>query len=156
MDPINLTSLNEFIVKAKSACYVGGGQKILPSRPGSHDLQFTEGDWNYHDCYFGGSDFIGEEAVYFKYRIIWAMNYYGKIIEPTLITAEETGRIIMTSLLKMYQGGRFLGGYKHLEGNDSYFDTNNGDITSFTGREWIERKEKFVYELYYHGGLIKD
>lgn len=156
MDLINLTSLNEFIVKAKSACYVGGGQKILPSRPGSHDLQFSEGDWNYHDCYFGGSDFIGEEAVYCKYRIIWVMNYYGKIIQPSLITAGETGRIIMASLSKMYQEGRFLGGFNHLEGDDSYFDTNNGDITSFTGREWIMRKDKLVYELHYHGGLIKD
>lgn len=152
----DIASLNAFIVKAKSTCYVGGGQKILPSRPGSHDLQFVEGDWNYHDCYFGGSDFIGEEAVYFKYRIIWLMNYYGKIIEPSLITAEQTGKIIMASLSKMYQDGRFLGGFNNIEGEYSYFDTNSGDITSFIGREWIELKGKLVYELHYHGGLIKE
>ena len=62
----------------------------------------------------------------------------------------------MASLSKMYQEGRFLGGFNHLEGDDSYFDTNDGDITSFTGREWIMRKDKLVYELHYHGGLIKD
>lgn len=156
MDSINLKDLNDFIVKAKSVSYVGGGQKLLPSRPGSHDLQFGEGNWNYHDCYFGSSDFIGEEAVYFKHRIIWIMNYYGRIIGPAMITAEEAGKIIMASLSKMYLEGRFLGGFKHVERDYVYFDTNQGDIASFTGREWIDLNGKTVYELQYHGGLIRE
>jgi Domain of unknown function (DUF5680) len=37
-----------------------------------------------------------------------------------------------------------------------YFDTNQGDIASFTGREWIDLNGKTVYELQYHGGLIRE
>jgi hypothetical protein len=29
-------------------------------------------------------------------------------------------------------------------------------VTSFTGREWITREGVQVYELVYHGGLVKD
>jgi len=60
-----LTRLNAFIVRAKSVTYVGNGQPVSACRPGSHDLEFTDGDWSYLDSYFGGRDFIGEEVVYF-------------------------------------------------------------------------------------------
>jgi hypothetical protein len=36
-----------------------------------------------------------------------------------------------------------------------YIDTKEGDVSFFTGREWIERRGVKVYELLYHGGLIK-
>lgn len=37
--------LEEFIVQAKSATYVGGGNKSsTPTRIGSHDLGFQSGD----------------------------------------------------------------------------------------------------------------
>lgn len=46
--------LEEFIVQAKSATYVGGGDKsATPTRQGSHDLGYREGDWHYVDSYFG-------------------------------------------------------------------------------------------------------
>lgn len=46
--------LEEFIVQAKSATYVGGGNKsATPTRKGSHDLGYQNGDWHYIDSYFG-------------------------------------------------------------------------------------------------------
>ena len=79
--------LNTFIVRAKAATYVGGGAKSLSYRPGSHDLQFHEGAFSYLDSYFGGSDFLGQEVVYYEGQPVWVMNYYGRILEPALITA---------------------------------------------------------------------
>jgi|GEM_PF-3474554 len=35
--------LNDFIVRAKAATYVGSGRESSSSRPGSHDLEFREG-----------------------------------------------------------------------------------------------------------------
>ena len=64
MSSYSLQDLNRFIVHAKAATYVGSGQKLLPYRLGSHDLQFFDGDWAYHDSYLGEGDFIGEEAIY--------------------------------------------------------------------------------------------
>ena len=156
MTDLSLDQLQDFIVLAKAATYVGGGDKSLSRRPGSHDLEFHEGAFAYLDSYFGGADFIGQEAVYFEGRPVWAMNYYGRILEPALIAATEAGQIIQKSLSALYQQGRFLGGFEHTTDKGIYTDTNEGDVTSFTGREWIARGDVKVYDLVYHGGLIKE
>lgn len=148
--------LHNFIVRAKAATYVGSGAHCASSRPGSHDLHFSEGDWLYIDSYFGGADFIGEEAVFHNGKPTWAMNYYGVILRPELISAAEAGGMIKASLSRMYRENRFLGGFRHSEGNLTYVDTSEGDLTHFHGREWIEREGVLAYELVYHGGLIKD
>ena len=156
MEGFTLEELNSFVVHAKAATYVGGGTRSLSYRPGSHDLQFHEGSFSYLDSYFGGADFIGQEVVYFQDKPVWAMNYYGRILEPTLITATQAGQVIQASLSAMYKLGRFLGGFEHEMGTFKYFDTNTGALASFTGKEWITRGDVVVYDLVYHGGLIKD
>jgi len=155
MKQFTLEELEAFIVQAKAATYVGGGEKSLSYRPGAHDLQFHEGVFSYLDSYFGGVDFIGQEVVYYEGEPAWAMNYYGRILEPNLITAAEAGQIIQESLSKMYEEGRFLGGFEYAVGDSTYVDTSEGDAASFTGNEWIVRQGVRVYELVYHGGLVK-
>jgi hypothetical protein len=152
----SLKQLNAFIVRAKAATYVGGGARSLSHRPGSHDLQFHEDPFSYLDSYFGGSDFLGQEVVYHEGEPVWVMNYYGRILEPSLISAVEAGQIIQESLSRMYGEGRFLGGFEHATAKGTYIDTSDGDVTSFTGRERITREGVKVYELVYHGGLVKD
>lgn len=153
---IDITELNTFIVRAKSATYVGDGEHTTPSRLGSHDLRFTDGKWTYHDSYFGGTDFIGEEVVYFDEKPVWAMNYYGRILRDDFLTAAQAGQMIKTSLSRMYKEGRFLGGFEHIENDLTYMDASDGTVDSFHGREFIRRGEDIAYELVYHGGLIKD
>lgn len=152
----SLAQLEAFIVKAKAATYVGGGQKSLSRRPGSHDLEFHLGPFSYLDSYFGGSDFIGQEVAFYEGKAVWVMNYYGRILEPEKIQAAQAGQIIQESLSRMYQEGRFLGGFEHQVEDCTYTDTSQGDLTSFTGMEWITRDDLRVYELVYHGGLIKE
>jgi hypothetical protein len=152
----HLADLEAFIVEAKRRTYVGSGTPADPLRPGSHDLEYAAGDFQYHDCYFGGTDFVGEEAVYWRGRPVWAENYFGHILEPDLISAERTGQVIKSSLTEMYAKGRFLGGFEAVDGDCAYRDTSTGDLSWFNGREWIDRAGKIVYELYYHGGLIRD
>jgi hypothetical protein len=153
---IDMHALNAFIVRAKATTYVGKGEHVKPCRIGSHDLRFTDTGWEYHDSYFGGTDFIGEEVVYFDGKPIWAMNYYGRILRPDLLTAEQAGQMIKASLSQMYQQGRFLGGFEHMENDLSYADDSEGNTDSFHGRECIRRGPELAYELLYHGGLIKD
>jgi len=150
----SLDELNTFIVRAKAATYVGSGAPAASSRAGSHDLRFAEGDFAYLDSYFGGADFLGEEVVYFQGEPVWGMNYHGRILEPSRITAEQAGQVIKASLSEMYRQGRFLGGFEHAVGDFAYFDTSEGDVAAFTGREWIVCGDVKAYELVYHGGLI--
>ena len=156
MSNLSLTELHSFIVRAKAATYVGSGAKIPACRPGSHDLKFVDGDWAYLDSYFGGTDFIGEEAVWYAGNPVWAMNYYGYILRPELITPEQAGHMIKASLSRMYSEGRFLGGFQYSEGDFTYYDNSEGEFNHFTGREWIQREGVKAYELVYHGGMIKD
>lgn len=156
MTNYSMTDLHAFIVRAKAATYVGGGEKIPSCRPGSHDLKFVDGDWAYLDSYFGGADFIGEETVWFAGSPVWTMNYYGYILKPELITSEQAGHMIKASLSRMYTENRFLGGFQYSEDDFTYFDTSEGEFTHFSGREWIERNGVKVYELVYHGGLVKN
>jgi hypothetical protein len=156
MSNLSLPELHSFIVRAKAATYVGGGAKIPSCRRASHDLQFVDGDWAYLDSYFGGASFIGEETVWYAGNPVWAMNYYGYILKPELITPAQAGQMIKASLSLLYTENRFLGGFTYTEGDFTYFDTSEGEFTGFTGREWIQRGKIKAYELVYHGGLIID
>lgn len=59
------------------------------------------------------------------------------------------------SLSRLYQEGRFLGEFAHREGALRYVDQHEGDVCSFRGREQISRDDETVYELVYHGGLLR-
>ncbi|KXF83073.1 DUF5680 domain-containing protein [Enterovibrio coralii] len=148
-------SLYAFIVKAKANAYVARAPKCLPSRLGSHDIQFQEGRFQYLDSYFGGTDFLGQETVYFDGEPVWAMNYYGRIIEPSIFDGEKAGIVVLDSLSKLYETGHFLGDSVNETELGTYHDTNSGSVESFTGYEWIKFEGKKVYELHYHGGVIK-
>jgi hypothetical protein len=107
---VKLGDLETFVVRAKSATYVGSGLRAESSRLSSHDLTFESDEWLYRDSYFGGTDFLGQETVWFQEKPVWAENYYGYILRPDLIDAEKAGRTIKAALSAMYQEERFLGG----------------------------------------------
>jgi hypothetical protein len=155
MEELSLEQLEAFIVKAKAATYAGSGAPVESSRSGSIDLCFEEGDFSYRDSYFGGADFIGEEVVWHRRGPVWAMNYYGYILEPDKLSDEESGKVLKESLTALYREGRFLGGFRHQTALGLYVDTNEGDLTCFHGLEWTERDGERLYELRYHGGMIK-
>lgn len=148
--------LERFIVAAKQRTYVGDGEPAEASRPGSHDLCYSDGDWHYRDSYFGGTDFLGQETVWNAGQPVWAMNYYGYILRPDLIDAERAGAVIKAALSALYAQGRFLGGFEHHAGAFTYRDKVDGAYQRFHGVEVILRDAVVVYELRYHGGLIKD
>ena len=152
---IPLDELHHFIVRAKAATYIGSGEPSPSCRPGSHDLAYTVTPFDYHDSYFGGADFLGQEVVYYHGQPIWAMNYYGRLIEPSMISAAEVGVVLKESLSLLYVEDRFLGGFEHQAELGIYFDTSEGDVSSFSGREWIECEGELVYELVYHGGMVR-
>lgn len=109
---MDLVALDRFIVLAKRQTYVGDGVKAAPSRTGSHDLSFADGDWSYRDSYFGGTDFLGQETVWLRDKPVWAMNYYGYVLRPELIDASRAGATIKAALSAVYAEGRFLGGFE--------------------------------------------
>jgi len=151
---MQLSELEQFIVRAKAATYAGSGPADAGSQPGTLDLAFAEGSYGYLDSYAGGSNFLGREIVTFEGRPVWGLGYYGCLLRPELIDAGRAGAVIKASLTALYREGRFLGGFRAAQGEDVYVDTSTGEVGRFEGREWIERAGVRVYELVYHGGLI--
>ncbi|KQU97237.1 XRE family transcriptional regulator [Devosia sp. Root413D1] len=152
---MDIVALDRFIVLAKRQTYVGDGVKAAASRTGAHDLTFAAGDWSYRDSYFGGTDFLGQEAVWLRDEPVWAMNYYGYILRAELIDAGRAGATIKAALSAMYAEGRFLGGFEWSGPHGIYRDTSTGDAAHFHGREAIEVDGVEAYALDYFGGLVK-
>ena len=152
---MNLNDLTTFIVESKRETYVGGGRKSVPSRKGSHDLVHGRGEWSYRDSYFGGTDFLGQESVWFQGHPVRAMNYYGYIRRPDLIDAVRAGDTIKSALSAMYAQDRFLGGFEWSGPHGTYRDSSTGDAGHFHGREAILVAGTEAYALDYFGGLVK-
>lgn len=152
---MNIQELTAAIVQAKTATYVGGGAKVMPSRPGSQELSWASGDWRYLDTYFGGSDFLGQEVLWRGGEPVWAMNYYGYIKRPELIDAMRAGETIKAALTAMYGQGRFLGGFDWTGPHGRYVDKSDGGVGQFRGRETILVDGVEAYALDYFGGLIR-
>lgn len=152
---MNIDALNGFVVEAKRETYVGGGASAASSRLGSHDLTYGRGDWTYRDSYFGGTDFLGQETVWFGDTPVWAMNYYGYIVRPDLFDGARAGETIKAALSAMYAEGRFLGGFEWTGPHGTYIDRSLGDVGQFHGREVILADAVEVYALDYMGGLVK-
>jgi Domain of unknown function (DUF5680) len=146
-----LQDLHEFIISAKKATYVGSGGATAPSRQGSLDLIYEAPPFVYRDSYFGGTDFIGQEVVWQKIEPIWAMNYYGYILRPDLITPTHAGNTLKAALSLPHAQGRLLDNFEFR----NYKITSQGDISRFVGVEIITVDGALAYQLDYHGGLIK-
>lgn len=155
MPMIDTPRLAAFVVRAKRQTYIGDGAHGPSCRPGTVDLPYAEGDLTYLDSYAGGADFLGQELVSHDGTPVWAMNYYGYLLRPDLITVESSGAVLKAALTPLYAQGRFLGGWEHRHEEHLYRDTNTGDVTHFEGREWIETDGVPSYELLYHGGLVR-
>lgn len=152
---MDVDALERFVVCAKRSSYVGGGEKVASSRLGSHDIVFEEGDWSYRDSYFGGTDFLGQEAVWLRGEPAWAMNYYGHIKRSDLIDGERAGLTIKGALSTLYATGRFLGGFEWTGPHGKYVDSSKGDVGRFHGREMILVDGVEAYQLDYFGGMVK-
>ncbi|MFT4184195.1 MAG: DUF5680 domain-containing protein [Rhizobium sp.] len=151
----DLAELNDFIVTAKAETYVGDGERLPSCRRGSHDIGYVSGRWRYLDSYFGGTDFAGQELVWLDDEPVWAMNYFGHIVEPDLIDGTAAGMVIKASLLRLYlDEKRFLGGFEFDHPLGRYVDRSTGGCDHFIGHEVILVKERKAYELDYRGGLI--
>ena len=150
--------LREFLIAAKKQTYANENvKKSLATRKGSYDYEYANGKMIYHDTYFGGTKFMGEEVVYLAGETpIWGMNYYGVSLDESL--SEETiDKALRPALMKVGEDEIIpVRGPKEF-GNSEYRYTFEvtGDIDYFEGVESIYKNNKKVYELKCHGGIIK-
>lgn len=153
-----LIDLHNFLIEAKKETYANENvEKVKSTRRGSHDYEYTKDNWTYHDTYFGGTDFQGQEVVYRQDGTpIWGMIYYGKTLDESL-SEEAMDKALRPALMQVGQDDVIpVRGPKEFE-NQGYQYTFKvtGDLTSFEGEETIEKEGNKVYTLKCHGGIIR-
>ncbi|WP_243154690.1 DUF5680 domain-containing protein [Clostridium thermarum] len=146
-------ALKEFLVRAKRNTYAGDGVLSVSSRPNSKDLHYSEGDLIYIDSYFGSADFIGEEVVFENQKLIWGMNYYGKMLVDEV--APGFSKCLKSALKAVPVEKPFRGPALFEQGRFVYKCSWQGDISEFNGHEAIYFDGIEIYRLSFHGGYIK-
>lgn len=154
-----LQLLHDFLIEAKKQTYANENiEKVNSSRKGSHDYHYQNDKMIYHDTYFGGTKFMGEEVVYFTDETpIWGMNYYGITLDETL-SEEAMDKALRPALMMVGEDREVIpvrGPQKYYNDDYEYNFNINGTLENFEGYETIHKGKTKVYELKCHGGIIK-
>ena len=153
-----MNNIKKFLIEAKKQTYANKeAEKVSSSRLGSKDYEYKKDNMIYHDTYFGGTNFIGEEAIYLDNKIYWAMNYYGvtldeklgeeaidSVLRPALMLVGEDNNVIPVRGPKEFNNGEY-----------KYTFEVEGNLDCFSGIEIIYKNNKKIYESKCNGGLIK-
>lgn len=151
-----------FLINAKKSTYANSNiKKVESSRVGSSDYHYEEiidnKKYIYHDTYFGGTKFMGEEVVYCDdSKPIWGMNYYGVTLDDTL-GEEAMDKALRPALMKVGEDENIIPvrGIAKFENNGyTYTFKTTGTIEKFDGIEQIYKDNNLIYELHCSGGMI--
>lgn len=151
---MDINQLSKFLVKVKINTYASsgeGGEKVIPD--GSKELEFKEGEFRYRDRYFGFNPFVGQEVVFQNGKIVWGMNYYGKVVSK-IIPPKQVYQFLQGALKKIPEDKPFRGPQRFKKDNFQYFNKVKGAVEKFEGEEKIFYKGKIMYRLIYHGGIV--
>ena len=149
-----------FLMAAKVHTYAAqmGNTDVTLLLPGSHQLEYRQGEMLYRDIYFGGDFFVGQETVYHQDRPIWCMGYAGGVLneEAAGVATADLYACLRHALLQVQAERPYRGPKIFTEGGFIYQDLSQGSYERFWGQETISSRGKMVYELRYHGGLIRE
>lgn len=152
------TKLYQFLIEAKKQTYANVNvEKQKSTRKGSYDYEYTNNEMIYHDTYFGGTNFMGEEVVYEeKDTPIWGMNYYGITLDENLSEA-AVDNALRPALMKVGEDDIIpvRGPKEYINGEYRYTFEVNGNIENFDGIETIYKGTQKIYILKCHGGKIR-
>lgn len=152
----------EFLIKAKKSTYANSNiKKVESSRLGSADYHYEEllnnKKYIYHDTYFGGTRFMGEEVVYCEdNKPVWGMNYYGVTLDD-MLGEEAMDNVLRPALMKVGEDKNIIpvrGISKYENNGYTYLFEVTGTINRFDGIERIYKRNKLIYELHCSGGII--
>ena len=149
--------IENFLIEAKKQTYANENvEKVNSSRIGSHDYEYSDGVMKYHDTYFGGINFMGEEVVYEQDETpMWGMNYYGVTLDKNL-SEEAMDNALRPALMQVGNDDIIpvRGPREFVNGEYRYTFSVTGDLNCFDGEEAIYKKDHKVYVLKCHGGKI--
>ena len=153
---MNIETLTKFLNEANKATYANKtAPKVAPSRLKSEDYHFEKDGLIYHDTYFGGRDFIGEEVIYENEKPAWGANYFGFVIDEK-VSEKDVYDFLRKALMQKYDNVIPVRGPSNFSADDKeYRFSADGNLENFSGKEEILFGGKVVYRCLIHGGMIK-
>lgn len=153
---IHKDELAEFLGEANKNTYANANApKVASTRLESEDYHFEKGDLMYHDTYFGGRDFIGEEIVYKNKKPVWGANYFGFVLDES-VGENDVYDFLRKALMEEYDDIiPVRGPARFSEGKWAYSFSVEGDLKNFVGKEEISLNNELAYRCFVHGGLIQ-
>ena len=156
-----IAEIKEFLIRSKKNTYANGGSsKTKSTRLNSKDYEYSEvvdgHTYLYHDTYFGGEKFIGEEVVYVDGVAFWGMNYRGYNV--TSLTEDAMDLALRPALMQVGADSSILpirGPKEYKNGDFLYTFDCSSDFGNFEGVESIYEKHVLIYKLICNGGFIK-
>lgn len=150
-------NIEKFLIEAKKMTYANSGvEKKESLRLNSNDYEYKKDNMIYHDTYFGGTRFMGEEVVQIDNLPYWGMNYYGVTTDEAL-GEEAMDNALRPALMKVGEDNIIpvRGPREYINGEYKYEFNVSGDLNNFTGIEIVYKNDVKIYELKCVGGLIK-
>ena len=151
----NMNNLKDFLVEAKKNTYASGDESIKRiEKDNSTTIEYTSGDFAYHDNYFGGEPFGGREVVFYKNKGVYMMVYYG-YVNSGVKNISDIYNFLMESLKLIPKENPYRGPKKYQNEKYIYLNEWNGEIDNFHGNEKItDLKGNVLYEARYIGGKL--
>lgn len=146
----DVKQLITFRLEAARNTYAAYMNETDSTRINSHDFKYSNGPYTYYDTYVGGEQFAGEEAIWFKDKIQYAMNYIGRVLGQQFSVDFLKEALQKADMSMPYRGPEY-----YQSGEYTYKCKVAGEFTWFQGFEEIFCNESKVYECYFHGGLMK-
>lgn len=151
---LDIKNLKEFLVEAKKSTYASGDEFIKKAEEdNSTTITFEDGDFNYHDNYFGGEPYGGREVVFYKNEPVFMMVYYGSVDKDVSDLSEVYGAL-RKALLLIPADYPYRGPNEVIEGDYKYKNNYLGEVDNFSGEESIEYHGKIIYKAKYLGGFV--
>lgn len=150
MNSGQLKKFKQALVSGKKHGYAAGDKAIIREKDGSYSTRRKDGDFEFHDNWFGGEPFGGREVVFYKNKPYWMMVYYGSD------SGKAPGVIeFLRKALRAIPEDIPLRGPRLLkEGKFRYENKCKGKLERFIGEEVIFYNGQEVFKTNYVGGLV--
>jgi hypothetical protein len=150
---MDLEKLKQFILETShKTVFSEVDEAINKQKDGSVTRTYSNGDWSYHDNYFGGEPYGGREVVFYKDKPVWMMVYYGWVVDG--IDTDRVYPVLGKALSNSTIDKPYRGPDEYLEGSSIYANDMEGDVENFRGEERIYDGEELLYIARYMGGLV--
>lgn len=149
---MNLRALTAFLYQA-SMPHAFGTSNATRMPDDSTTITFQQGDWTFHDNFFGGRPYGGRVVIHYQQKPVWLMVYYGDVCS-TKLGPNVVYDFLRLALQHAPKDKPHRGPSNFTRGELTYRNKLEGDIASYTGREVIVKNGQEIYWATYLGGLV--